>query len=296
MLLDLLLAKDVLHSVRDSYTEQKCRELGIDAVNTGCPTIWSLTKNHCAAVPTSKSEHALITLTCYDTNPRLDRLLYETTARNYSKVYVWPQSFEDYNYAKEICGGSVEFVDPALEAYDQFLTENVIDHVGVRLHGGIRALQHRRRSIIIGIDNRGFEMARDFNLPSVRRDAIGDKLEAKINGSWRTEIWLNERAIQRWKAQFTGSVKEARCPTSTPPPEVASVTAVQSRTPIAFATRLKRGLKTTKSLVHRLTRSLVPVRVDDQLTRLYRKAAFLLKLAQCAFRNLPAKPARPNIG
>ena len=56
------------------------------------------------------------------------------------------------------------------------MSEN-IDYVGTRLHAGIRALQHKKRTIIIGIDNRAIEKAKDFNLTVIDRKNI------KNNGS-----------------------------------------------------------------------------------------------------------------
>ena len=44
-----------LHSVRDSYTEEKMNQMGIhNVVNTGCPTIWKLTPEFCTTIPQKK--------------------------------------------------------------------------------------------------------------------------------------------------------------------------------------------------------------------------------------------------
>ena len=48
LLLRRLLSREHLHSVRDSYTETRLREIGIEnVINTACPTMWSLMPEHC---------------------------------------------------------------------------------------------------------------------------------------------------------------------------------------------------------------------------------------------------------
>ena len=79
--------------------------------------------------------------------------------------------------------------------------EESIDFVGTRLHAGVRALQNRRRTIILGIDNRAFEKAKDFNLTVCPRDDL-DKLNELINSNLQTQINLPNENIARWKSQF----------------------------------------------------------------------------------------------
>src|SRR5690606_13010421 len=57
LLLKTLLNKEYIHSVRDSYTETKLKELGIENVlNTACPTMWKLTPEHCEQIPQKKAD------------------------------------------------------------------------------------------------------------------------------------------------------------------------------------------------------------------------------------------------
>ena len=56
-----------------------------------------------------------------------------------------------------------------LEAYERRLIQGNVDYVGTRLHAGIFALNHKVRSIIVAVDNRAIEIAKDTNLPIVRR-------------------------------------------------------------------------------------------------------------------------------
>lgn len=201
-LLGQILSKKLYHSVRDSYTANKLNDMGLKALNTGCPTIWDLTKNKCAKISLNKGRDVILTFTEYNKNPQFDTLLYQTLKRNYRRVYFWPQQFEDRNYAKAICDNEVIFIDPSLEALDDYLGNEDIDYCGTRLHAGIRAMQHSRRAIIIGVDNRGVEMGKDFNLPVLSRALITTHLEQMIVSEWPTKIELDIQAIRSWKEQF----------------------------------------------------------------------------------------------
>lgn len=201
-LLRQVLKRDCYHAARDSYTANRIEALGFSVLNVGCPTMWRLSKEHCAKISQTKAEKALLTFTVYKKSPAHDRLLFDIVKRNYSAVYFWPQMYGDYHYAKEICGNGLVFIDPSIEALDDLLGSEDLDHVGTRLHGGIRALQNKCRTIIIAVDNRATEMGRDFNLPVVQREKIAQQLEDTINGSWITRVNLNEQAISTWKNQF----------------------------------------------------------------------------------------------
>ncbi len=202
-LLNSVLHQQAAHSVRDDYTAQKLRSLGFNVINTGCPTLWWLTPDHCAGIPTQKADQVLLTFTEYNQNPHFDRILFEILAKNYSTIYFWPQMYGDYEYAQKIGGSRLVFIEPTLESLDEFLRANqALDYVGNRLHAGIRALQHQRRSIIVGIDNRAVEMGRDFNLPIINRPNLETHLEALIHQNWTTEIRLDWEAINNWKQQF----------------------------------------------------------------------------------------------
>ena len=80
---------------------------------------------------------------------------------------------------------------------------NDIDYIGNRLHGGIFALQHACRTIIIGIDYRVEEIGKQYSIPYIMRNEISNELESLINRSWETSIQgLDFNAIEQWKKQF----------------------------------------------------------------------------------------------
>ncbi|WP_407269620.1 polysaccharide pyruvyl transferase family protein [Radiobacillus sp. PE A8.2] len=203
-LLRKVLSDKNLHSVRDNYTKEMLNSIGIEnVITTACPTMWRLDPEHCAQVPKTKGKSVLVTLTDYNKVPEKDGEMLEILKKNYDKVYFWIQAWEDYEYVRSITDElSIEFVSPTLDALDSILSKNEeIDYVGTRLHAGIRALQHKRRTIIIGIDNRALEKSKDFNLTVVDRKDIAD-LEGKINSEFTTTINIPLENINKWKKQF----------------------------------------------------------------------------------------------
>ncbi|MDD5247873.1 MAG: polysaccharide pyruvyl transferase family protein [Rhodocyclaceae bacterium] len=199
----IVLHKKILHSVRDGYALNKLRAAGFqNVINTGCPTTWDLTPGFCSGMPRTKAEDVVFTLTDYNRNNELDKKLIATLRRHYLKVYYWPQGAGDLEYLGSLGSEGIKSLNPSLEAYDQLLaSSNSLDYVGTRLHAGIRALQHKRRSIILAVDNRATEMHKDINLPVVQRTDV-TKLVRMIKGAWDPEIRINEEAILSWKAQF----------------------------------------------------------------------------------------------
>lgn len=199
-----VLSKAHIHSVRDAYTEEKLKQIGVtNVLNTGCPTIWNLSQEFCADIPKQKADNVVCTITDYRQNLDRDRQLLRTLAQHYKTVYFWTQGLSDSEYLKSLqVNVDLVMVSPSLKKYDELLSSNLdIEFVGTRLHAGIRALQHKRRSLILGIDNRAREKQRDINLPVIlpeHLDNLGDYLiEPRI-----TEIKANWSNIDKWKAQF----------------------------------------------------------------------------------------------
>ena len=199
-ILHRVLSKDSIHSVRDSYTEGKLRNIGItNVVNTGCPTIWNLNKTFCEKIPRQKGKDAIIMFTPGDRvrDAAIVKIVYD----NYRNIFFWPQGPTDYLYIKSMCP-SARAIPPQLSELEKFLDEHDnVDYIGTRLHGGIKCLQHKKRSIILSIDNRAIEMGKDFNLPVFERDDI-DQLQKVINDPLNTEINIPEDNIKVWTNQF----------------------------------------------------------------------------------------------
>lgn len=198
-----VLSKDMIHSVRDSYTAKKLNETGFyNVINTSCPTMWSLTPEHCADIPTKKANKVICTITDYNTDIEKDSKFIDILYKNYKEVYLWLQGYNDYSYIKSLSlENKVKLIPPTVDALDEKLSEDDIEYVGTRLHGGIRALQKKRRSIIIGIDNRALEKQKDFNLNVIKRDDL-EKLEWLLHTEFKTDIHIPLDAIKKWKGQF----------------------------------------------------------------------------------------------
>jgi polysaccharide pyruvyl transferase WcaK-like protein len=198
-----LLDKKKLHSVRDNYTLTQFQEMGFkNVINTACPTMWKLTKEHCKDIPETKATDVVTTLTDYDKNPVADQQMINILSKKYRRVYLWLQGVNDFNYAHLMSlPDNVELVNPVLEDYDALLERGDIDYVGTRLHAGIRALQKKRRTIILAVDHRALEKKKDFNLTVIDRHDI-DQLEAMIDSAFKTEINLPLANIEAWKNQF----------------------------------------------------------------------------------------------
>lgn len=200
-----LLSDSCLHSVRDEYTKTMLASIGIkNVLNTSCPTTWSLTEKHCAEIPSSKSEHVVTTLTDY--NPALDqdKKMLKVLFDSYKFVSVWLQGHNDLLKFRPLFQSfpEIKIIPPKLGLYDQYLLEHQCDYIGTRLHGGIRALQKKRRALIISIDNRAQEISKDINLAVCARGDL-NSISSFASSSMETNIKLPMESIDLWKKQFT---------------------------------------------------------------------------------------------
>lgn len=196
-----LFSRKYIHAVRDNYTLKKLSEIGINnVVNTGCPTVWKLDEPHLSQINPKKRDTVVTTITDYLRDPERDRQLFEILKKHYRKVYVWIQGSKDQAYIESLTT-NVQYISPKLSAFDRFLESEPCEYVGTRLHAGIRALQKRRKALIIGIDNRALEMRNDIGLNVLERQRI-DSLEEKIHEEMSVKLYLNFEAIRRWKTQF----------------------------------------------------------------------------------------------
>ncbi len=205
-LLRSVLSGDTIHSVRDDYSRTRLEQAGIgNVLNTGCPTLWQLTPALCSTIPAHRGSSVVTTVNTYIKNAELDQALLQLLNKEYQEVYFWVQTATDLPYVQALAqqiNVKINVLKPSLQALDELLASRAdIDYVGNRLHAGIRAMQHGRRSIIIEVDNRALEMGKDFNLPTIERDDI-DGLQGMIAGDFATEVRLPTDAIERWKQQF----------------------------------------------------------------------------------------------
>lgn len=200
-LLDKLLARDMIHSVRDDYTKEKLECIGItNVVNTGCPTIWPMVQKLRRDRCQDKSDVVLTMLTDYSRRPITDRRLLTMLKRYYRRVVFWPQGEKDQKYVSQL-GVKVESLAHTLNALDHFVASEQFDYIGTRLHGGIYCLRRGIRTLILGIDNRALEMKRSINLPVLARGDF-EGIRQWIMMSTASDIRIDKDAISRWRAAF----------------------------------------------------------------------------------------------
>jgi len=201
-LLKRILSSRYHHSVRDEYSRQQLVSAGVgNVMNTACVTMWDLDAAHCALIPKRRAPRVITTLTGYNANPAADKAVIDALLKHYEEVILWVQQPEDFPYGVALSNGRLKFIAPNLNAFTTFMRDNDVDYVGSRLHGGIRALQTRKRTLILAVDNRAVEISRDTNLPVTLREDIG-AITHWINVPYETRIRLPTETIQDWKQQF----------------------------------------------------------------------------------------------
>lgn len=207
-LLKSCLSKTHLHSVRDSYTLAQLRSIGItNVINTTCPTLWPLQDIDQEDIPQTKAKNVLVLLTDYARDYECDKRLLRLLNEKYQRVFLWPQGRLDAEYVAHI-GEPVQVLDHSIGAFTELLRSAVpFDYVGTRLHGGIWCLRHKRRSLILEVDNRAKEIAKDTNLPTASRGDFAS-IRRWIDGPSDTRLALPRDSIGRWKQQFSALPNE----------------------------------------------------------------------------------------
>lgn len=193
---------EIIHSTRDEKTADFLRSLGFRALNTGCATTWCLTNEHCCKIPFNKSSNVMFTLTDYKRNREADRMMIKILRENYERLFFWIQGIDDYEYLCELGEEKeIQIVGPSLQEYAEALKDNNIEYVGTRLHAGIKAMQMKKRAIIIEVDNRAVDMKKNVNLNTISRKNISH-LDKMINSELHTQLGIKSENIQKWKEQF----------------------------------------------------------------------------------------------
>jgi polysaccharide pyruvyl transferase WcaK-like protein len=198
------------HSVRDSYTQQKLAEIGLtNVLNTACPTMWKLN-----GLETNRgsqnTDHCVFSLTDYKPDPDADTKLIEIILKYYSgTIYYFPQGSNDEAYINSLeiyrlNKNRIEILRHTMIAFYECVKANPgIDYIGTRLHGGTKCLEMGLKSVIIAVDNRAAEIAKDINLPVIARNQPEKLVEWLEGKSIFDPIKLPLPAIQAWKEQFT---------------------------------------------------------------------------------------------
>jgi polysaccharide pyruvyl transferase WcaK-like protein len=122
--------------------------------------------------------------------------------KKYKQIYFWPQGLGDLDLLASLNYDLKDIVilPSNLSYFKNFCETYDFDYVGTRLHAGILAIEKTHRSLIIGVDNRAREIAKDINIPIVDKNIreIADKIE----GEFSTDIKIPTDKINEWKSQF----------------------------------------------------------------------------------------------
>ena len=199
-----VLSGNYIHSVRDDHTLKLVEALGVRAVNTGCPTLWGLTEEHCRSIPKGKAPDCIFSISGYadQKEPEADRELLEILSAAYENKWAWIQTTEDENYLNRFDPeGKIPRIY-SLEQFRRLLKPGQVDYVGTRLHGGVFALQTGCRSLVIAIDQRAMGFHETNNLPVLPREEVRNGLEKRLHDGFETRISLPEKEIRLFKEQF----------------------------------------------------------------------------------------------
>lgn len=205
-LLRRALSESVPHAVRDEFTADKLKSIGVrNTLVTGCPTTWLLTEDVVRRLPRSIGSAAVVVLNGKKDPAGFASAVFQSALSHYEKVYFWPQMIPDMRYLTELPRG-IEPISPTLRGYDSLLRSGPgLDYVGSRLHAGIRALQHGRRTLIFELDNRATEMGKTLKLPTYPTSTSLTELSDLVTSPVEYRITIPADAVSAWKA----SVREA---------------------------------------------------------------------------------------
>jgi polysaccharide pyruvyl transferase WcaK-like protein len=190
-----LFASGVPVSVRDSHAQSMLTNAGIESINTGCPTMWSLPDTLPAYPPT---QSVVATVTDYKRSADEDGYLLRELARRFEHVTVWPQSDDDVSYLSTLAlDERTTIAQRGLAHFHTCLDDSL--YVGTRLHAGIRALQRSRPALIVAVDNRAQEIAHDTGLRVIARDQLRTGLDAAVPEAFTPQhLRLPHENQKRW--------------------------------------------------------------------------------------------------
>ena len=153
-------------------------------------------------VISGKAENVVFTLTDYGKDKQYDQMLIDALKRHYKNVYFWIQGVFDLEYFETFENtDGIELVPPSVDAFSEVLSRPDIEYVGTRLHAGMFAMQHKKRTIILAIDNRVRDMKKVYDLHVIERKEI-EKLDDMIESTLPTDIRLKQENIDLWLSQF----------------------------------------------------------------------------------------------
>lgn len=203
-----------LHSVRDSFSEGMLSGIGIrNVINTSCPTLWNL--GGFSSNPSTVPNDCIFTLTDYRRVPERDNAILEAVHRLFrGTLHFFPQGAKDSEYLESLpafahCRERIQTLARDVPCFGRFLAEqrHKVLYVGTRLHGGVFAMQHGVKTLILSVDHRASEIAKDTSLPILETD-FTDGMERWLSGTLRFDpIRLPTQNIERWRDHWRSVVQ-----------------------------------------------------------------------------------------
>lgn len=184
-------------AVRDKYSEQRLTRAGVDSIHTSCPTLWRVEQQTMPGGCT----RAVVTLTDYSQDRESDRRLLDLVNDRFQSVTYWPQGPGDSKYLETLGVDRASILEPSLAAFDQQLRIAGTAYVGLRLHGGIRAMQKNVPAVIISIDNRAREIARSSGLVAPSRHSL-KVIGELLSTSSVTNLAIPLSAVNGWLSRW----------------------------------------------------------------------------------------------
>jgi polysaccharide pyruvyl transferase WcaK-like protein len=186
-------------AVRDTYSAARLERAGVRADHTTCPTLWSCELQR---LPGQESR-VVVTLTDYNQERAADEQLVRILGDRFDEVAYWPQGPGDAKYLASLDGVAPEqILEPTLMAFDNALLAGETAYVGLRLHGGIRAIQLGVPSLVLSVDNRAREISRSVGLVAPSRFALTD-IKRDIRSGREQALAIPAARIEEWVAEWT---------------------------------------------------------------------------------------------
>ena len=137
-----------------------------------------------------------------------DNLFIKILLEYFQQLVFFPQGANDIEYINTLeqykkNKDRINILAFDLEAFDNFIKAEDFTYAGTRLHGGIRCIQQNKATLILAIDHRAIEMAKDSGLPVIKRNDE-ELLRKWLDGTkiFSTNISLPVKNITRWRQQF----------------------------------------------------------------------------------------------
>lgn len=203
-----ILHKSYYQSVRDSYSATHLSKTGIKKIiNTCCPSTWNLKPEFINSFQRSLNT-VLYTVNGFHNNPEIDHRTIELIFKSEQRdIFFFGQTMLDFNYFTNLDIYKKNKHKFKIMNYDyqeliQLLNTIKLNYIGARLHGGIRCLQQNNPTLILGLDNRAFEIKKDTMLNVIAREDI-NAIQEWIEGKYiPPSLRLPNSNISSWKNQF----------------------------------------------------------------------------------------------